>query len=75
MTLMRHAGLATWLLSRGRTDEAVRLAQRGRELDPLAVSGAEYRVDSVSIASLRGGYPRVAQRTGGATGKLYLPLT
>ena len=34
-----HAGLALWLLCRGRTDEAVAWAQRGRELDPLAVSG------------------------------------
>jgi TolB-like protein/Tfp pilus assembly protein PilF len=35
-----HAGLALWLLSQGRTDEAVAWARRGRELDPLAVSGA-----------------------------------
>jgi TolB-like protein/Flp pilus assembly protein TadD len=35
-----HAGLALWLLCQGRTDEAVAWAQRGRELDPLAVSGA-----------------------------------
>jgi TolB-like protein/Tfp pilus assembly protein PilF len=34
-----HAGLALWLLCRGRTDEALAWAQRGRELDPLAVSG------------------------------------
>ncbi len=34
-----HAGLALWLLCQGRTDEAVTWAQRGRELDPLAVSG------------------------------------
>ena len=34
-----HAGLALWLLSEGRTDEAVAWARRGRELDPLAVSG------------------------------------
>jgi len=34
-----HAGLASWLMCRGRTDEAVAWAQRGRELDPLAVSG------------------------------------
>lgn len=33
-----HAGLALWLLCQGRTDEAVTWAQRGRELDPLAVS-------------------------------------
>jgi TolB-like protein/Tfp pilus assembly protein PilF len=35
-----HAGLALWMLCRGRTDEALAWAQRGRELDPLAVSGA-----------------------------------
>ncbi len=35
-----HRGLASWLLCQGRTDEAVAWAQRGRELDPLAVSGA-----------------------------------
>jgi TolB-like protein/Flp pilus assembly protein TadD len=34
-----HAGLALWLLCQGRTDEAVAWARRGRELDPLAVSG------------------------------------
>jgi TolB-like protein/Flp pilus assembly protein TadD len=34
-----HAGLALWLLCRGRTDEALGWARRGRELDPLAVSG------------------------------------
>jgi TolB-like protein/tetratricopeptide (TPR) repeat protein len=34
-----HAGLALWLVCQGRTDEAVAWAQRGRELDPLAVSG------------------------------------
>jgi TolB-like protein/Tfp pilus assembly protein PilF len=34
-----HAGLALWLLCQGRTDEAVDWAVRGRELDPLAVSG------------------------------------
>ena len=30
-----HAGLASWLLCHGRTDEALAWAQRGRELDPL----------------------------------------
>jgi TolB-like protein/Flp pilus assembly protein TadD len=35
-----HAGLALWLVCQGRTDEAVAWAQRGRELDPLTVSGA-----------------------------------
>ena len=34
-----HSGLALWLLSHGRTEEALTWAQRGRELDPLAVSG------------------------------------
>jgi TolB-like protein/DNA-binding winged helix-turn-helix (wHTH) protein/Flp pilus assembly protein TadD len=34
-----HAGLATWLLCQGRTDEALDWARRARELDPLAVSG------------------------------------
>jgi TolB-like protein/Tfp pilus assembly protein PilF len=33
-------GLSSWLLSHGRTDEALALARRSRELDPLAVSGA-----------------------------------
>jgi pentatricopeptide repeat protein len=34
-----HAGLALWLLCQGRTEEAVAWARRGRELDPLSVSG------------------------------------
>lgn len=34
-----HNGLARWLLSHGRADEALTWAQRGRELDPVAVSG------------------------------------
>ena len=34
-----HAAFAGWLLVQGRTDEALAWAQRGRELDPLAVSG------------------------------------
>ena len=34
-----HGGLALWMVCRGRTDEAVAWAKRGRELDPLAVSG------------------------------------
>jgi tetratricopeptide (TPR) repeat protein len=34
-----HAGFASWLLCQGRTDKALAWAQRGRELDPLAVSG------------------------------------
>jgi TolB-like protein/Tfp pilus assembly protein PilF len=36
-----HNGLARWLLCHGRTDEALAWVQRGRELDPLAVSGTE----------------------------------
>jgi len=36
-----HAGLASWLLCHGRTDEALAWARRGRELDPLVVSGAD----------------------------------
>jgi TolB-like protein/Tfp pilus assembly protein PilF len=35
-----HAGLASWLMCQGRTDEALAWARRGRELDSLAVSGA-----------------------------------
>ncbi len=34
-----YAGLASWLLCQGRTDEALAWAGRGRELDPLSVSG------------------------------------
>jgi TolB-like protein/Tfp pilus assembly protein PilF len=34
-----HWQYALWLLCQGRTDEAVSWAQRGRQLDPLAVSG------------------------------------
>jgi pentatricopeptide repeat protein len=34
-----HEGLAQWLLCEGRTDESLQWAQRGRELNPLAVSG------------------------------------
>ncbi len=35
-----HLGLASWLLCQGRTGEALAWAQRGRELDPLAVDGS-----------------------------------
>jgi pentatricopeptide repeat protein len=35
-----HLGLASWLMCHGRTDEALTWARRGRELDPLAVPGA-----------------------------------
>ena len=35
-----YAGFASWLLCHGRTDEAVTWARHGRELNPLAVSGA-----------------------------------
>jgi pentatricopeptide repeat protein len=34
-----HSGLAFWLLCQGRTEEALTWARRGRELDPIAVSG------------------------------------
>ena len=34
-----HAGLSNWLLCQGRTEEALTWAQRGREIDPIAVSG------------------------------------
>ena len=36
-----HKGLSGWMLRQGRTDEALTWAKRGRELDPLAVSGAD----------------------------------
>jgi pentatricopeptide repeat protein len=36
-----HAGLALWLLCQGRTEEAVAWAKRGRELDPLSISGTD----------------------------------
>jgi TolB-like protein/DNA-binding winged helix-turn-helix (wHTH) protein/Tfp pilus assembly protein PilF len=35
-----HLGFADWLLSQGRTDEALDWAQRGREIDPVGVNGA-----------------------------------
>lgn len=35
-----HAGFASWLLTQGKADDAVNWAQRARQLDPLAVSGA-----------------------------------
>jgi TolB-like protein/DNA-binding winged helix-turn-helix (wHTH) protein/Tfp pilus assembly protein PilF len=38
-----HEGFASWLVCQGRTEEAVVFARRGRQLDPLSVSG-----DSVS---------------------------
>ena len=34
-----HLGMAHWLLCHGRLQEAITWVQRGRELDPLAVSG------------------------------------
>jgi TolB-like protein/DNA-binding winged helix-turn-helix (wHTH) protein/Flp pilus assembly protein TadD len=34
-----QAGLSEWLLGQGRTEEALAVAQRGRELDPYVVSG------------------------------------
>jgi TolB-like protein/DNA-binding winged helix-turn-helix (wHTH) protein/Flp pilus assembly protein TadD len=36
-----HAGLAGWLLAEGRTEEAMEWSKRGRELDPLAVTGTD----------------------------------
>ena len=35
-----HLGFASWLLCRGRTEEALRWAQRARELDPLGAIGS-----------------------------------
>jgi len=35
-----HDGFASWLLSQGDTDEALTWARRGRDLDPLAISGS-----------------------------------
>ena len=35
-----HQGFASWLLTQGKADDAVNWAQRARQLDPLAVSGA-----------------------------------
>ena len=37
-----HEGFALWLACQGRTDEAVAWAERGRELDPLAVSVEDF---------------------------------
>ena len=37
---LAHAGYSLWLLCQGRTEEAVEEIQRGRELDPIEVSGA-----------------------------------
>jgi len=34
-----HLGFAQWLLSQGRTEEAMEWSKRARELDPLAVTG------------------------------------
>ena len=36
-----HGGLARWFVSQGRTDEAVAWVKRGRDLDPVAVSGTQ----------------------------------
>jgi TolB-like protein/Tfp pilus assembly protein PilF len=35
-----HAGFSLWLLCQGRTNEALGQIERGRELDPVGVSGA-----------------------------------
>jgi TolB-like protein/Flp pilus assembly protein TadD len=37
---LAHGGLALWLLCQGRTDEAIAWMQRGRRIDPIAVSGS-----------------------------------
>ena len=36
-----YSSLANWLVSQGRTEEAVTACRRGREIDPLAVSGSD----------------------------------
>ena len=36
-----HAGFASWLLSQGRTDEAITWIRRARERDPVVVSGGD----------------------------------
>jgi len=36
-----HASFALWLLCQGRTEEAMAWAKRGRQLDPIAVSGTD----------------------------------
>jgi TolB-like protein/Flp pilus assembly protein TadD len=36
-----YSALANWLVSQGRTEEAVTACRRGREIDPLAVSGSD----------------------------------
>jgi len=38
---LAHLGFSQWLLCQGRMEEALVWAQRGRELDPLAVSGVD----------------------------------
>jgi TolB-like protein/tetratricopeptide (TPR) repeat protein len=38
---LAHVGFARWLLCHGRTQEALAWAERGRELDPLALIGTE----------------------------------
>lgn len=37
-----HEGLALWLTCHGRSDEAIAVAEAGRELDPLAVSFEDF---------------------------------
>jgi tetratricopeptide (TPR) repeat protein len=36
-----HSGLAGWLMCQGRMEEALAWSQRGRELDPLGISGTQ----------------------------------
>ena len=38
---LAHVGFAHWLLCQGRTQEALAWAERGRELDPLALIGTD----------------------------------
>jgi len=46
-----HAGLATWLLARGRTEEALASMRRGRELDPVSIHGTD--VGGILLCSRR----------------------
>jgi len=61
-----HNGLARWLVCHGRIEEALQRVRRGRELDPVAVSGTE-SLGSIPVASIRRSDARVAERTGSST--------
>src|SRR5207253_2481624 len=69
-----HLGFASWLLCRGRTEEALRWAQRARELDPLGAIGSGTGGFCSMRAAIRRGYARVAQRAGGAARRCHGPL-